>query len=210
MTEPVIEIDHAIVLVDDLETAHDWMLTAHGLTSIPGGRHTGHGTGNRIVPLGATYIELMAVLDADEADSSDMGRWALNGTAREPRLAALCLRTADAGAMARRLGVPVVSMSRLRPDGSTLAWHLVGAEHMFAGTTPLFFIEWAGPAENHPGRVGADHRVAPTGRLRIGLSGDPVDLDRRLGDHELEIEVVPGPAGVAWLSVELADGWIQL
>lgn len=209
MTEPLVEIDHVIVLVDDLETGHDWMETK-GLTSLPGGRHTGHGTGNRIVPLGGTYIELMAVLDANEASSSQMGRWALLRVQSEPRLGALCLRTSDAAATAKRLGATPVSMSRLRPDGSALAWQLVGASEMFAGTTPVFFIEWEGRAQDHPGRMSADHRTSPTGRLRIGLSGDPADLNRRLGDHDLEIEIESGPAGVAWLRVERADGWIEL
>ena len=209
MTEPLIEIDHAIILVSDLDTGHDWM-ASHGLTSLPGGRHTGHGTGNRIVPLGATYIELMGVLDEDEASSSEMGRWALQGTRSEPRLAALCLRTTDAAATAQRLGAIPIPMSRLRPDGSTLAWRLVGASEMFAGTTPVFFIEWEGEAQDHPGRLDTDHRVSPTGRLRVGLRGGSDDLNRRLGDHRLEIEVEPGPAGVTSLGVEIDDGWIDL
>ena len=40
-----------------------------------GGRHPGHGTANRIVPLGSSYIELMAVVDRVEADSSPLGSW---------------------------------------------------------------------------------------------------------------------------------------
>ena len=71
----MLAIDHVIVVVDDLDAAAARLLDEHGLASLPGGRHEGHGTGNRIVPLGPDYLELMAVVDADEAVGSPLGAW---------------------------------------------------------------------------------------------------------------------------------------
>jgi hypothetical protein len=39
----------------------------YGLASIEGGRHPGWGTANRIIPLGDAYIELVTVVDDEEA-----------------------------------------------------------------------------------------------------------------------------------------------
>src|SRR5262245_6695165 len=71
----VLALDHVIVVVADLDSAAGRLYREHGLASVAGGRHAGHGTGNRIVPLGSTYIELMAVVDPDEAASSPVGSW---------------------------------------------------------------------------------------------------------------------------------------
>ena len=44
-----------------------------GLVADGGGRHTGIGTENRIVPLGGGYLELIAVVDDAEAERSALG-----------------------------------------------------------------------------------------------------------------------------------------
>jgi hypothetical protein len=53
----VLALDHVIVMVQDLDAAARRCYEATGLASVAGGRHPGHGTGNRIVPLGGSYIE---------------------------------------------------------------------------------------------------------------------------------------------------------
>jgi hypothetical protein len=73
----MLEIDHVIVAVADLDVAAAALEREHGLASVAGGRHPGHGTGNRIVPLGDSYLELMAVVDEDEASASPLGALAL-------------------------------------------------------------------------------------------------------------------------------------
>ena len=75
----VLALDHVIVTVHELDAAARRYHEEHGLGSVPGGRHAGHGTGNRIVPLGTSYIELMAVVDGDEAASSPH-TWRANST----------------------------------------------------------------------------------------------------------------------------------
>src|SRR5262245_53549604 len=66
-SEAMLAIDHVILLAADLDHAAARLLKTHGLASLPGGRHPGHGTGNRIVPLGDSYLELMGVVDEVEA-----------------------------------------------------------------------------------------------------------------------------------------------
>lgn len=200
----MLAIDHAIVLVDDLDTAAAWLLDTHGLASVAGGRHPGHGTANRIVPLGPAYVELMTVVDGAEAATSPMGRWATTLIGPTPRPAALCLRTEDADAVAARLGVGPVAMSRTRPDGTSLAWRLVGASDLFAGDTAVFFIEWDDPSA-HPGTVPADHRVEPTGDMSVVVRGDRAEMDRRIGDHHLPLAVEDGPAGLVEISIGTTD-----
>lgn len=202
------EIDHVIILVGDLATGHDWMYSTHGLVSVPGGRHDGHGTANRIVPLGSTYLELMAVVDPNEARDSEMGRWAMRRVEPTPRPTALCLRTGDADSVAARLHTEPVAMSRTRPDGSTISWRLVGASAMFTGLTSVFFIQWDSGA--YPGAMAAEHRVTPTGGLSLVLTGEQHDLDRRLGRHGLPITVEDGRPGVGSVTVGTSDGPITL
>src|SRR5687767_15772991 len=43
----------------------------HGLASVDGGRHRDFGTANRIIPLGSTYLELVAVVDPGAAARSE-------------------------------------------------------------------------------------------------------------------------------------------
>ncbi|HEY8778025.1 MAG TPA: VOC family protein [Gaiellaceae bacterium] len=69
------ELDHVLIAVGDLAAAAHEFEVEHGLASIEGGRHPGWGTANRIVPLGKSYLELVAVVDQDEAARSDFGRW---------------------------------------------------------------------------------------------------------------------------------------
>src|SRR4051812_50059872 len=45
-----------------------------GLDVLPGGRHAGQGSHNRIVPLGDGYLELMAIHDPDEAATNPFGQ----------------------------------------------------------------------------------------------------------------------------------------
>jgi len=203
----VLSIDHVIFVVEDLDHAANALFEETGLASVAGGRHPGHGTGNRIIPLGTAYLELMAVIDPVEAASSPMGRWAAAN--ERPRLspAALCLRTEDADYEAERLGLVAVPMTRNRPDGRSLSWRLVGVDEMFGPQRLPFFIEWEVEPHDHPGRSVAEHRVNPTGIAAIELVGDRQLIDERLGEHALPITVrdgIPGVTGVV-ISTESGD-----
>ena len=68
-----VRIDHVIYATGDLDTAAARVESELGLNAVRGGRHEGHGTHNRIVPLGGGYLELMAVADPEEAAGSPIG-----------------------------------------------------------------------------------------------------------------------------------------
>jgi hypothetical protein len=116
----MLRLDHVIYAVEDFDDATKHFWSEYGLASVPGGRHTGHGTGNWIVPLGSSYVELMGVLDREEADSSPMGSWLERRIGDGGGLVALCLATDDIESISNRLGLNAVSMSRANHDGSTV------------------------------------------------------------------------------------------
>jgi hypothetical protein len=202
----VLAVDHVIVAVHELDAAALRFSEEYGLASVEGGRHPGHGTGNRIVPLGDNYIELMAVVDRDEASSSPLGSWL------EQRLvevgegpAALCLRTDDIQAAAERAGLRPLPMSRTRPDGVELTWHLVALDAALTEGLP-FFIQWHVDDADHPGRALVEHGRNPVGIDWVELGGDRDRLAAWLGPHELPLRHSEGAAGPQRIAVAVADG----
>jgi hypothetical protein len=71
-----VELDHVLLAVTDLAAAGRELQVRYGLASVEGGRHPDWGTANRIVPLGASYLELIAVVNQAAAADSSLGRWA--------------------------------------------------------------------------------------------------------------------------------------
>ncbi|MBX5449625.1 VOC family protein [Thermogemmatispora sp.] len=69
-------IDHVIIGVKDLERASVLFSERLGLTVSGGGRHPLGGTANRIIVIGDTYLELITVVAADEAQPSMLERLA--------------------------------------------------------------------------------------------------------------------------------------
>jgi hypothetical protein len=202
----VLAVDHVIVVVDDLEVAARRYEEEFGLASVEGGRHAAHGTGNRIVPLGDEYIELMAVVDPDEARASPLGTWLrrqLDEAGEAP--AALCLRTDDIDEVADRIGRQPLPMSRTRPDGVELSWHLAGLDAAFAEGLP-FFIQWHVEPADHPGRHAVEHGCAAGGIEWVELAGDRGRLDAWLGEHELPLRLVDGAPGPHRAAVAVAGG----
>ncbi len=163
--------DHLVVCVIDLEEANEMFANRHGLASVEGGRHPGHGTANRIVPLGDTYIELVAVVDGTESVDSPFGSWVSSQAAGPTRVNALCLRTDDIDSVANDREIEVVAMSRARPDSSTLSWRVAGIERTIADSYP-FFIEWSVPDSELPGRTSIDHRAGVAHLDSVELKGD--------------------------------------
>ncbi len=203
----MIEIDHVIVLVPDLDRGAAQLLDRFGLASVPGGRHSGHGTGNRVVPLGSDYLELMAVVDPVEATESPLGRWAAAHTTADLTPAALCLRTDDIESIAALLGEEEEAMSRRRPDGSVLSWHLAGLPGMLGPHNLPFFIEWHCDPADHPGATPVDHRVETSGITKVKI-GSPGSLEPILTGID-GVTIADG-VGVIETAIGTADGPITL
>lgn len=186
-------LDHVVVCVPDLAQGSREFEARYGLVSVEGGRHRGHGTANRLIPLGDNYIELLAVVAPKEAKTSALGTWALHQAA-VPGGDAVCLRTDDLDTTCSRLGLVPDPMSRVRPDGVVLEWRLAGMKQAFANLLP-FFIEWSVPDELHPGRIGVEH---PAGRVFLvdtTISGDAAHVARLS-------EWAPEPDGVSYVDGE--------
>jgi hypothetical protein len=177
--------------VADLTAAARMIEERHGLASLGGGRHPGWGTANRIVPLGDTYLELVAVIDEAEAARSTFGRWVMQASARLVVPMGWAVRTDGLDDVARRLDLTVSAGSRAAPNGRLLRWRLAGLEHAAAEPSLPFFIEWA-PGTPFPGRGRATHRTGSVKLARLQLAGDPGRLAEWLGDHTLPIAVREG------------------
>ena len=201
----MLSIDHVVLAVGDLDDAGERLRAEHGLSSVPGGLHPGWGTGNRIVPLGDDYVELISVVDPDVGRATPLGRALLELTDDgDDRWFAVCLADTDLEATAARLGLRVEPGSRTRPDGTEIFWRGAGVDDdLRAGWLP-FFIAWDSPPELHPGRGAASHDAGVTGIAGIDLAGDPTSLREWLGPHGdgLPLRVVDGDRGVR--TVELA------
>jgi hypothetical protein len=202
----MLAIDHVIVIVEDLDAAARKYYEQKGLASVPGGRHPGHGTANRIVPLGSSYIELMAVVDRVEADSSPLGSWVerrLVDVGESP--AALCLRTDDIEGATRLTGRKPLLLHRTRPDGVQLECRLVALDAALNEGLP-FFIKWLVDDVDHPGRELVDHRCAAAGIDWVELGGDQDQLASWLGQHDLPLRHVEGAPGPHRVAVAIANG----
>jgi hypothetical protein len=70
----MLELDHVVIAAADFEAAAVVLEERYGLHSVEGGDHPDWGTANRIVPLGGAHLELVAVVDEDEAAGSGFGR----------------------------------------------------------------------------------------------------------------------------------------
>lgn len=201
-------IDHVVVGVADLEQAAKRFEAEFGLASVPGGRHPGWGTGNRIVPLGEGYLELVGVVDQEEAERSSFGRAVLTLVGEGDRLLLWCVATDDLEAVAARLDLTVAHGSRVLPDGTEVRWRSAGLEGPVADRSLPFFIHWEVPTELHPGRMPARHRADPVGIAWVEVGGPEEPLRDWLGEAlaELPVRVTGEPPGVRAVGVALASG----
>jgi Glyoxalase-like domain len=180
-----------IAVVDLAAAAHEFEVE-HGLSSIEGGRHPGWGTANRIVPLGKSYLELVAVIDEDEAAGSDFGHWVAAVDAESgSKPFGWAVRTNDLDRIAHRLGLIVESGSRVTPEGHVLRWRAASLDEPAAEPSLPFFIEWA-EGSAFPGRAAVVHPAGSVEIERLELRGDVAHLSQWLGRHELPISVREG------------------
>jgi len=178
-------VDHVIVCVPDLERSVRSFEQRHCVSSVPGGRHDGHGTANRLVPLGDAYIELVAVVDPDEARGSGFGSW-VTSRAGANGADAIAIRTDELDAVCQRLDLEPLAMSRRIGAGEELRWRIAGMDQLVTSGLP-FFIQWDVDPSLHPGRANANHAAGDLVLGQVIVSGDGPRL-------RLWTEGVPGVA----------------
>lgn len=193
-----------VIAVADLDEAAGEILENHGLASVEGGRHAGHGTANRIVPLGPDYLELVTVVDEAEADSSPFGRWVARHASPQATHA-LCLRSSRIDDISQRLALSPVPMSRIRPDGVELRWRLLGLESALDRDLP-FFIEWDVAPADYPGRSAAKHTNLPHGISWVEIAGEREKVEAWMGPNDLAIRIVNDVPGIHRIGVATDSG----
>jgi hypothetical protein len=203
-----VELDHVLIATEDLaHTASTWA-EEHGLVSVEGGRHPGWGTANRIVPLGTSYLELVAVVDERETAQSTFGRWVSDQASRAGRPIGWSVRPANLDETAGRLGLTPQVGSRVKPDRGFVRWRTAGVDEARKEPSLPFFIEWAA-GSTFPGSlpVGVDPMASISG---LDIEADPERLSSWLGPHALPLRVLRGNGGIRRVLLTTPAGEIVL
>ncbi len=198
-----------LIAVSDLAVAAREMEQHYGLASIEGGRHPGWGTANRIVPLGETYLELVAVVDGAEATQSVFGRWVASGANIPGQPIGWAVRTDEIDDVGRRLGLIVRAGSRLTPTGGRLEWRAAGMEEAAADGSLPFFIEW-GSGTPFPGHALVNHPGGTPAITGILTYGDAHQLTHWLDGYVPPVTVTPGAPRLAGIVLSRANREIVL
>lgn len=184
-------IDHVIYATGSLYEAAARIEAELGLKSVGGGRHEGLGTHNRIVPLGGGYLELMAVNDPGQADSSELaGMLHARIEAAKEGFLGWCGAVDDVEAMAAELGTAIATVRR---EG--LSARVTGLPEALQEPFLPFFIsrDQGVPDPGAGGDAG--------GITWIEVAGDAARLESWLGDVELPVRLVEGPPGVRAMGI---------
>ena len=203
-------IDHVVLAVRDLDEAADRLAREHGLATMPGGSHPGWGTANRIAPLGADYVELLAVVDPEVARGTTLGRMLLERSANGDEWFAVCLADDDIDATASRLGLTVEDGSRERPDGTVVRWRGAGIEDPRRTPGFPFFIAWDVAPGQHPAAASLEQPCGATGIAWVEIAADPVAFDAWTGDAGVPVRLIAGEPRVSRVAVATPDGELVL
>ena len=202
----MLRLDHVVYAVRDLDAAAMRFREAFGLDSTVGGRHRGFGTANRIVPLGEQYIELIGVVDRDEASANAFGRTVLERADAGEGWLLICVAADDVETVADRLDLEVSEGARERPDGELIRWRMAGLADPRSEPWMPFFITWDIARDLHPGRTRAGHGVRAEGIARVEVAGDEVRLREWLGGEELPIRLTDGQSGIRRVAIATVGG----
>lgn len=198
----ILQIDHVVIAVADLDRAAARLLEKHGLGSIAGGRHEAWGTQNRMVPLGSQYLELLA---ADDDATHPLAQAVRATAADDGRLMGVCCETDDLEGIAGRLGTGVVDGHRITPEGTEVTWRLTGLEGALGRGLP-FFIAWDSGRDAAIGRDTVVHRVEALDIARLRIGGDEAALDEWLGERVDGLQAVGGVPGLSGLTIRTSTG----
>ena len=157
--------------------------------------------------MGEQYVELVSVLDPEEAAGTGFGRAVVDCITVGDRPCGICAETDHLDAVASRLGLEISMGSRIRPDGEVIAWRGAGLDDPRRKSCMPFFIEWRLERDDlYPGRTPAHHRVPTTSIAWVEVSGDVERLAEWLGGDDLPVRVVDGPPAVRSFAIGTPDG----
>ena len=202
----------AIVLSTDLHRSARTMEEL-GFSVQEGGSHPGRGTSNLVISFGSQYLEILAVVDAQQAGESPLGKPVLAALAgRGPGLCRWAVEPPDLAATARRLQIPVERRSRVRPDGTEVTWRAVGVDQAWARPWLPGFLAWDDP-ERHPARISVSHPNGATGfeLLEVGAP-DPEEVLRWVGGRAPDVARIftTPPHGPQRLLISTSTGPVEI
>ena len=201
-----VPIGQVILGVRDLDAATS-RFEASGFAVLDGGVHPGLGTANRVIPLGNAYLELLGVIDRDEAEASAFGRSLIERTADGDRLTRWSIRTEHIELVSERLGLVPEPRRRLRPDGTMLTWRSAGIDLSLRDAWLPFFMQWDDPAQ-YPGAIPVVHPVGECALAWLEVSTpDPERLARWIGDaDDLPLRRGGGGEGIDAVAISTPGG----
>lgn len=191
-------IDHVIYAAPDLEPAIAEFTRRYGIAPSPGGRHIVFGTRNALVGLTKNmFLEIVAIDPQQDVPANR--RFLALDTTSTPSFAGWCARASrpleETVAIARGVGCDlgeILSMSRSRPDGTTLSWTVTSPFAGREGGVLPFYIE-RGSAPNPASSL-------PPLLTLVSLTVIHPDADRihavlnALGEHDVHVERGPEPS----------------
>lgn len=202
-------LDHLVYATPSLEEGIEEVERLLGVRAAFGGKHTGRGTHNALLSLGADcYLEIIA-RDPEQPDGATPLPFGLDGLA-SPRLATWAAKAGGIEARVKRSRAAgydpgdVLSMSRERPDGMRLSWRLTMPNAGEVIVVP-FLIDWdPGP---HPAET------SPQGcefMLMRAEHPDPDAISRKLNALAIELPLERGPEPRLLVTIRGLRGVVQL
>ena len=201
--------DHFAVACQDLEEGVRYVESLTGVRAAPGGPHPGIGTHNALLSLGSdVYLEIIAA-DPEQDEPASPRPFGIDDHPG-PRLAAFAIHpgteeTIDSVAdTIRSHGTdpgPVMSMSRVKPDGEEISWRLTRANRV--GLVP-FVIDWG--ATPNPATV------TPGGCSLVAMEGSdphPSGIRALHQDLGLNSTIYDGPTAIQ-IVLETPNGTVSL
>ncbi len=199
-------IDHIIIGVHNLEAAASRFEEQLGLRASGGGVHPSGGTANRIIVIGDTYLELIAVREPDEAQPGMVERLAQGEGYLNMVLASNDLQ-ADSSAMRKR-GIALLgpTAGQLRSaDGRTRGWLRSDVERPDLAQRYPFIIQHDSAGEERRFRLAGwsqppDHPLGATRVLAATIAVHNLEEAARRFGHIYGLQPSESFTGEA-------DGW---
>jgi hypothetical protein len=170
-------IDHIVIAVADPDEAVAAFEAAIGRAPTGGGRHDALGTFNRVVWLGASYIEFIGVFDPVLAAESWSGAPTLRALEAGDGFATWAIASDDIDGDVATLGSSLQAPlpgARRRADGSVVRWRLATPDRLGPDEPPFLIEHDVTAAEWTP--ADRDARAAEAERLGGSLALDVLEL----------------------------------
>ncbi len=160
----MIDFDHLVIAGPNLAELVRLVEESTGVRSVPGGPHLGLGTTNELIGVGpSTYVELIGP-DPKQPDHQGLRPFGINELT-EPTLVTWAVAVSDidaalAGVVAAGIDPgQSLPMSRVRPDGVKLSWHLAVPPSPDLGGVMPFSIDWGAETPHPAGSLSPDLEI---------------------------------------------------